>query len=235
MNELRDAFDEMLLTEPALPDIVDDVVRSGQHSRDHRRLTVLGAVVAVAGVTVGIAVPLALWGGSRGSQTVSPGGRAIVNGDVTVPNGVAPAYPADASAALCKAGLRPLYVTAPTIHDADGNVNGYAVKSSSPPSGRHLKIGSVVDLQLSESVNGGGPWPPPKGRSVVPNVAGIDINKAVGQITGRGLKANLLPTTPTGALLVTSESPAAGSSIREGSTVTLRFGETGSQGCPTGP
>jgi beta-lactam-binding protein with PASTA domain len=234
MSDLRDTFDSMLLTEPDLPNIVDDVVQSGQRFRNHRRVTVLGvAAAAVVIVAVGIAVPLTIWGGNDGTQTVSPGGTRT--GDITVPNGVVPAYPADASAALCKAGLRPLYVTAPTIRRADGNVNGYGVKSSSPPPGHQLKGGSVVDLTLVESVNGGGPWSPPHGMSVVPNVSGIDINKAVGQITGQELKANLIPTTPTGTLLVTDESPAPGTSIPAGSIVTLQFGEVGSQGCPSAP
>jgi hypothetical protein len=228
MNDLVETFDAMLANEPTLPDITDRVMFAGQRLRRRRRRTVLGAAVIVAGVIAGaVAVPLALRGGGGSTQTVTP-----VN-EVSVPNSATNAYPAQATAAICAAGLHPLYVSAPPLDHADGNINGYAVRSITPAPGSDVKAGSVVDMTLVTDVNGGGPFGP-KPAAQLPNVTGLDVNTALSEITRLGLRANVTTTTPTGALLVTRQIPKAGTIAPAGSTVVLDVGQVGSDGCANG-
>jgi beta-lactam-binding protein with PASTA domain len=152
-------------------------------------------------------------------------------GHVAVPRSATNAYPAQATAALCNAGLQPIYLTAPTLRHADIGLHGYAVRSISPAPGSEVKAGSVVTVRLILSANGGPGWSGTRPRSVVPNVNGLDANKALGEITTLGLFGTLIATTPTGALTVTGETPSAGTTVRGGSTVVLHIGKVGSQGC----
>ncbi len=89
-----------------------------------------------------------------------------------------------------------------------------------------------MDITLSASINGGPGWSGPRPRSVVPNVNGLDVNKALGEITTLGLFASVTATTPTGSLTVTSETPPAGTSVAGGSTIQLHAGSVGSKDCP---
>lgn len=149
---------------------------------------------------------------------------------VKVPASVANQYPSDATAALCAAGLRPVFVSAPAIRGAGPGVNGYAVKSVHPGFGIQVKPGSAVAVRLVESVNGlvhDGHGP----SAVLPNVTGLDVNKALSEITGLGLQANITVATPTGALQVTSQEPASGTTVPGGSAVELHIGKVGSKGC----
>jgi beta-lactam-binding protein with PASTA domain len=149
-----------------------------------------------------------------------------------VPRSAANAYPAQATAALCNAGLHPLYLTAPKLAHADIGINGYAVRSISPGPGSEVKAGSDVTIRLNLSANGGPGWSGPRPRSVVPNVDGLDVNQALDKITNLGLFATVIATTPTGALTVTRATPSAGTTVAGGSTVVLHVGMVGSQGCP---
>jgi beta-lactam-binding protein with PASTA domain len=149
---------------------------------------------------------------------------------VRVPASAANAYPSDATAALCAAGLRPVYVSAPTLDGADANVNGYAVASVHPSFGSKVKPGSAVEVRVTESVNGGsGAGRRPS--AVLPDVTGLDVNKALRELTRLGLRVRVTVATPTGALLVTSEEPAAGATIPGSSTVDLHIGQVGSKAC----
>jgi beta-lactam-binding protein with PASTA domain len=150
--------------------------------------------------------------------------------NVTVPGSVAHADPLQATAALCAAGLHPLYVSAPALRHADVGYNGYAVKSANPAPGSSVQAGSVVDMVLVTDVNAGAI---PRSRpAVVPSVIGLDVNKAVSEITERGLLVNVNAMTPTGSLFVTRQAPTARTAVRGRSTVTLDVGQNGSQGCP---
>jgi PASTA domain len=232
MNDLVETFEAMLGSEPGLPDITDEVMVAGQRLRRRRRLSAAAAVIAVAGVIAGaVAVSLAFWGGGASTRHMTLGRPgtprdAKVLADINTD-------PLRATAALCSVGLRPLYVSVPPLDRADENVNGYAVKAVSPKPGSEVKAGSVVELKLSADINGAGPWVGPKPAAQLPNVTGLDINSALVKLTTLGLLVNVNPTTPTAALLVTSETPAAGTNVPGGSTVTLRIGAVGSQGCPS--
>lgn len=166
------------------------------------------------------------------SCTSSPAQVATSPAHVAVPRSAANTYPAEATASLCKAGLRPLYIVAPTLVRAGTNDSGYAVDSISPAPGSKVQAGSVVKVTLGRSVNAGPGWHGPRPRAVIPDVKGLDANSALGEITTLGLFANVTTTTPTGALTVTSQTPAAGTTVNGGSTVTLRIGNVGSEGCP---
>lgn len=151
--------------------------------------------------------------------------------NVVVPRSAANAYPAEASAALCRVGLHPRYLRAPALVQADVNINGYAVTSLSPGAGEKVRSGSVVDVTLNPSVNGGPPLLGPRPRSAVPGVMGLDVNKALREITTLGLHANVIATTPTGTLTVTGVIPAPGTTVPGGSTVIVHVGTVGSDAC----
>jgi beta-lactam-binding protein with PASTA domain len=149
---------------------------------------------------------------------------------VTVPASVTNAYPAHATAALCALGLHPVYVSAPALSRADAGTNGYAVKLAHPEPGGQVKAGSVVDLTLVTDVNGGDLFQR-RPFAVLPNLVGVDVNKAVSEITGLGLLVDVTAATPTGSLLVAAEVPAAHTTVRGESTVRLQVGRAGSQAC----
>jgi beta-lactam-binding protein with PASTA domain len=149
---------------------------------------------------------------------------------VAVPS-VVNSYPVDATATLCAAGVHPRYVIAPNLSQADAGTNGYAVRSERPGQGVKVKAGSTVDLVLVTDFNGGDLSAHPRS-TTVPNVDGVEVNKAVAEITRQGLLVNVATATPTGSLLVTGQAPAANTAVRGGSTVTLLVGQVGSQGCP---
>jgi beta-lactam-binding protein with PASTA domain len=149
---------------------------------------------------------------------------------VKVPASAANQYPSDATAALCAAGLRPVFVSAPAIRDAGLGVNGYAVQSVHPGFGSEVKPGSAVEVRLVESVNGL-VYHGHGSSAVLPDVTGLDVNKALREIARLRLQVNLTVATPTGALQVTTQEPAAGTSVPGGSTVVLHVGKVGSTGC----
>jgi beta-lactam-binding protein with PASTA domain len=140
-------------------------------------------------------------------------------------------YPTVVSAALCSAGLRPMYVSAPRVHHADRNVNGYSLRYTRPAPGTDVKVGSVVDLTLVEDHNLGGPWLGQRGDQKLPKVTGLDVNTALRRLTTLGLRVNVTTTTPTGVLRVTQQVPGAGTVVPSGSTVTVLAGQRGSQAC----
>jgi beta-lactam-binding protein with PASTA domain len=229
MTDLIETFEAMLAVEPDLRDIADQVMVDGQLLRRRRRRIVLTTAVAVAAIVgAAVVVPLALNAGNPSTQTLT---SHVPHPHTVVPAAAANAYPAQATAALCRAGLRPVYVSAAPIAGADEGVNGYAVRTISPMPGQKAPVGSTVTLTLVESVNGGGPFPGPLPTAVVPNVKGFDINKALADLTMAGVLVNVTVATPTGSLRVTGETPAPGSIVGDSATVTLKVGEPGSQGC----
>jgi beta-lactam-binding protein with PASTA domain len=149
----------------------------------------------------------------------------------SIPTSVVNNTSTDATLELCAAGLRPLYVKVPAVDRGGGNINGYAVKALSPVAGSTVKSGSTVDVTLAVSVPTYIPLPGLV-NGKVPDLVGRDINAATLALTTYGLGVHLIPTTPTGSLAVTSESPPPGTIVHGGQTVTLRFGRVGSQGCP---
>ncbi len=176
----------------------------------------------VAAVAVGFALC-----GLAGCSVGTPAART------TVPAAAASGYPADVTAALCGVGLRPAFVTAPPIWHADRSVNGYAVTSISPAPLDRVAPGSAVQVRLAVSVNAGGPWPEPPATSVVPSVIGMDVNTALATLTADGVLVDVTTVSPTGAMVVATQAPAAGETVQRGSTVTLTVGTLNSDGCPT--
>lgn len=161
--------------------------------------------------------------GSSGSKSNGP--------KVAVPRAVQNAYPADAIAALCSAGLNPLIVSAPPIKGAGPNVNGYAVKAVIPPVGSAVPRGSAVQLQLVTSVNGGQHLPGKKRQIAMPDVVGIDVNQAIELLTSHGLKVDATTNALVTSLDVTKQSPGPNSPVDTGSTVTLSVGSQSGSGC----
>jgi len=149
----------------------------------------------------------------------------------TVPGSAAHAYPADLAAAVCGARLRPVFVSTPPIKQAGPGVNGYAAVSVSPSPLDTVALGSPVRVVLAVSVNAGGPWPSPPATSTLPNVVGMDVNTALGTLTADGVLVDVSTASPTGTMTVTTQVPAAGATVRAGSTVTLAVGTTDSDGC----
>lgn len=154
---------------------------------------------------------------------------------VTVPPAVAGGYPSDVAAVLCSVGLRPLFVQVPAITAADRNVNGYAVTSVSPGPTARVAVGATVEIHVGVSHNAGGPWPQAPDRSVLPNLLGIDVNRAVATLAALGATVNVSPKTPTGALVVTGQTPRAGATVMRGSPVTVQVGAAAGSGCSTTP
>ncbi len=64
--------------------------------------------------------------------------------------------------------------------------------------------------------------PPPEGKTLVPNVSGLDLRGALKVLAERHLEAR-----PEGAGLVTEQDPPAGEIVSPGELVTLRLGPTG--------
>jgi beta-lactam-binding protein with PASTA domain len=174
---------------------------------------------------------LAITGCSSTGASSSISGKHVAR-LVAVPATVTNNYPAQASAALCAAGPRPLYVTAPPILRADSNTNGYAVKTAAPIAGNEVATGSTVRISLAVSSNGGGPWTGTRPSAVLPSVIGRDANQAISDLTLLGLHVNVRTTTPTAALTVTQQIPTAGTHVRGGSIVTIRVGQRTSRACP---
>ncbi|HEX3823017.1 MAG TPA: PASTA domain-containing protein [Mycobacteriales bacterium] len=232
MTDLIETFEAMLVVEPDLRDIADRVMVDGRVLRRRRRRIVLTTAVAVAAVVgAAVVVPLTLEAGKSSSQTLS---SRVTHPRTVVPGTAANNYPAQATAALCRAGLRPLYVSAAPITGADESVNGYAVRAISPAPGQTVPAGSTVTLTLAVSVNGGPPSADPLPTAVVPNVKGLNINTALNDLTRANVLVNVTVATPTGSLRVTSETPAPGSIVGDSATVTLKVGDPGSQGCRAG-
>lgn len=158
-------------------------------------------------------------------STGSPGAST------TVPAAAASGYPHDVASALCAAGLHPVFVAAPPIRHADRNVNGYAVASISPGPLDGVAPGSAVQVHLVVSVNAGGPWPAAPASTVLPPVIGMDVNTAIATLTADGLVVSVMTASPTGTMAVTTQAPAAGTTVPRSSTVTLTVGSPHSDGC----
>jgi beta-lactam-binding protein with PASTA domain len=151
--------------------------------------------------------------------------------EVVVPD-LSHAYPVDIEHRLCAAGLNPRVIEAPAIVGADTGVNGYGLASASPAAGAEVPAGSVVDLHLALSVNAGELPPNAGAQSVIPNVVGMDVNAALSALTQLGFSVDVSSHTPTGQITVTEQSPAAGTTLAGGGTVTLKAGPTNGVGCP---
>jgi beta-lactam-binding protein with PASTA domain len=151
--------------------------------------------------------------------------------EVVVPN-LGHGYPVDIENRLCAAGLNPRVMEAPAIVGANTGVNGYSLVSASPAAGARVAAGSVVDLYLAVSVNAGGMLPNAGAQSVIPNVVGVDVNAALNVLTQLGFSVDVSSHTPTGQITVTEQSPAAGTTLADGGSVTLKAGPTNGVGCP---
>lgn len=149
----------------------------------------------------------------------------------TVPAAAASGYPLDVAAALCAAGLRPVFVSTPPITHADRNINGYAVASASPGPLEGVASGSAVQIHLIVSANAGGPWPAAPVTSVLPRMIGMDVNAAIATLTSDGLFVDVTTASPTGTMVVATQAPAAGATVPRSSTVTLTVGGLNNDGC----
>lgn len=71
------------------------------------------------------------------------------------------------------------------------------------------------------------PPPPPPGQVAVPSVVGMETDAGTRAITAAGLKFSRPHLKPGVGSTITSESPAAGTMVASGSTVTLQIKEKG--------
>lgn len=141
---------------------------------------------------------------------------------VTVPQ-VAPNYVAPAVAALRADGLRVAIESVAPIRNADASTNGYAVAHQDPEAGARVPRGALVVLRVAVSVNGGPGGLGPAG--TVPDLAGIDVNRAMSLATSNGLRVTVRPPGhPVASLVVTGQSIPAGTSVEPGDTVVLTIG-----------
>jgi PASTA domain len=141
---------------------------------------------------------------------------------VTVPR-AAPGYVAPAVAALHADGLRTVIPSVPAIHAVDASTNGYAVVSQTPARGARVPRGTLVVLRVGVSVNGGPGGLGPAG--TVPQLSGVDVNRAIGLATSQGLRVTVGPPGhPVAALVVTGQSIDPGAAVTEGETIVLTLG-----------
>lgn len=138
---------------------------------------------------------------------------------VTVPQ-VAPGYVAPAVAALHADGLRVAIESVPPIRNVDASTNGYAVAHQDPEAGARVPRGTLVVLRIGVSLNGGPGGLGPAG--IVPDLVGVDVNRAKSLATSNGLRVTVRPAGhPVASLMVTKQSIAAGASVQPGDTVVL--------------
>jgi hypothetical protein len=94
-----------------------------------------------------------------------------------------------------------------------------SVISQSPPAGTRLPAGGVVLLTLSD---GSTPEPVPGENVVVPNVIGLLLDRAVTTLHRAGITDSFGATTCiVGTTHVVAQFPVAGSSVPQGSTISL--------------
>jgi eukaryotic-like serine/threonine-protein kinase len=126
---------------------------------------------------------------------------------VTVPSGLAGASETAATAKLEAAGFKVKTTDASSSSVANGDVISVA-----PDEGTRLDKGSTVTLTVSS----GSP------QVSVPDVSGDDADQATSQLQGAGFKVTRTEQESTRtAGTVLSQSPAGGSQVAKGSTVTL--------------
>jgi len=134
-------------------------------------------------------------------------------------------YPAEAATALTAAGLRLRVSAFPGITGADAGINGYAVSAQDPAAGTRVGGGDSVTLTLVVSANGGGGFPPlvsdPTKLVRLPSVIGLDPNAAIAQLAPLGVLVDIPATGERTTLAVTSQTPSAGSQVKQGIHVTL--------------
>lgn len=120
------------------------------------------------------------------------------------------------------ARLRPVGMSLPQIFRGDLSVNGYAAVSQRPRAGSLVAVGAPILLRISVSVNGG-PGGIARHRSViVPDVTGLNIDKAIHVVLLAGLRV----TVPAvhhrlSAFGVRRQGLKAGRTVRAGSIITL--------------
>ena len=144
---------------------------------------------------------------------------------VVVPE-VVPIYPADAERRLAAAGLRVRYAGAPALLRVGPGTNGYAVRHQSLPAGTRVDEGSVVELTVGPSENGGGGLfsPDATGPVVVPDVVGRDVNAALSEVMIASLLATVEQTPgPLDSLRVVAQEPPAGTAAQAGDELFLRL------------
>ena len=141
---------------------------------------------------------------------------------VTVPQ-AAPGYVAPAIAAIRADGLRVAIASVPPIRNADASTNGYAVESQTPARGARVPRGTLVVLRIAWSVNGGPGGLGPAG--TVPDLTGVDVNRAMSLATSNGLRVTVRPPGhPIASVVVTGQSIPAGTAVAPGDTVVLTIG-----------
>ena len=139
--------------------------------------------------------------------TVSSGKAPVAVPDVT---GKALA---DATFALGQAGFK--YTTR---HESSANVPSGDVTRTDPPAGTQAPKGSVVTIYLSNGA----------AQTTVPNVVGQKAADANATLTAKGFvvsEQSVSVVDPSQDGLVQSESPAAGTTASQGSTVTIDVGK----------
>jgi beta-lactam-binding protein with PASTA domain len=142
--------------------------------------------------------------------------------DTAVPE-VVPLYVQDAVAKLERAGLRASILSAPEITEASLGINGYAVATQDPQPGVLVSRGSAVRLTLNPSVNGGPGGVGPAGH--VPDLVGLDVNRALGLAGAQGLLVTVRPLDhEVERLVVTEQSLPPGEDVDRGSVITLALG-----------
>lgn len=120
------------------------------------------------------------------------------------------------------AGLRPVAVSLPQIFRGDLSVNGYGAVSQRPRAGSLVPVGARVLLRIGISVNGG-PGGIARHRPVkVPDVIGLNIQKAIREV----LEAGLTVTVPRVEHRLTSftvrrQGLKPGHTVRAGTVITL--------------
>jgi beta-lactam-binding protein with PASTA domain len=131
--------------------------------------------------------------------------------------------PVEATALVEGAGLKAWFPTVPAISGADTGMNGYSIQSQDPAPGTQVDTNSTITLTLIRSGNGGGIAPTVQARVTVPDVRGLDPNSAVRSLTTLGLIVDIPPTDGRATLKVTSQSLTPGSSVTQGTHITINL------------
>ena len=127
-----------------------------------------------------------------------------------------------ASATLAEQGLRIGTVTYAFSSSAEAGV----ITAQTPEANTQANVGSMVNITVSKGVEQG----------QVPNVVGLSQSDAETTLEGAGFKVTITKATSTDVPAgdVISQSPAAGTVIAAGSTVTIKV-STGAPAPPTTP
>jgi beta-lactam-binding protein with PASTA domain len=143
------------------------------------------------------------------------------SGRTTVPD-VTPNYAPEAIAKLHEVGLEAEIQLIPPISKADLGVNGHGVARQVPAAGTRVAHGSSVRLtvQISENLGPGGLGTPTT--TGVPNLIGLDINRAILLARQAGLRATVIPPERTlDDLVVKSQSLRPGAHVEQGTEIDL--------------